>query len=136
MKPEIYTSEFGKVCEFCGEKKTSRVFYQTINKKWLKLCAECWETVHNKAMNSDPEKRGANFGVDEQVCLALFGARYGRRYHGAFGKNVQDEAGSHKAGSKKEEKQEGDKTQEEKRHKAHGKTNDEMSGILLERQSS
>ncbi len=65
MKPEIYISEFGKVCELCGKKETSRVFHQTINKRWLKLCAECWEIVHNKAMNSDPEKRGANFGVDE-----------------------------------------------------------------------
>ncbi len=58
MKPEYFISEIGDTCERCGKETLSRTYPRVINKKWMKLCTECWESMHNNRLALELEKRG------------------------------------------------------------------------------
>lgn len=40
--------EYGKRCQICHKNRESRIYFEKINGKWLRICKACWEKENDR----------------------------------------------------------------------------------------
>lgn len=62
--------EYGEICHDCGNTggpTFARYFYRKINKKWMRLCSNCWN-AHNSPNTINPAvPKNLNFGRSDRI---------------------------------------------------------------------